>query len=316
MLAVPIDWELYSEQLVRVEPPAERAGAQQQQMVNIKQSLDRYQIRLQEDYVGWQSTMLSSVYTKLRNSDLSLESLKARFDANSDGKVSASEVLQVLSSFDLSLARPQLERALLWMNMDDSSKFEASHFIAQLHVMCHDGASATSRTGRHGASESKFYTVRLANGSEMDGVRYISTVLTHVVDTDKDGLLSAQELEAVSEHLWQMIDTDKDGYLSYDEFANAVLKLIRDDVLKGHPSLRTAKGALTREHALHMAKRIDVCNLGHICFLDFLPLFQAVTKHGASKLQGSNSALIQHVGATHRSPAHPRAQDTRVKRTA
>ncbi|KAG8458103.1 hypothetical protein KFE25_012763 [Diacronema lutheri] len=344
-LGVPVDWGLHASQLVKIEAPSRADG--RKDAVDFVRSLERYQIRLHEGYAGWQANVLSRVYSKLLESDLSIESLKARFDANRDGHVTAREVLDVLLSFDLALATPQLERALLWMNMSEGSRFEASTFISQLYVMCHDGASARSppdgpnriaaaadsagagdATARpsgesergvraaisggsakgagsaggaaHGASSSasdtaEYSMVHLSDGSRMDGVEYVSTLLTHLVDTDKDGELSQAELTAVSQHLWAMIDTDRDGYLSYDEFANAIMRLLQDDALKGIAPLQLRATSLSREHALHLARRIDVCNTGHICFLEFLPLFISINRREGTALHGSNSALIQHI---------------------
>ncbi|KAJ1633424.1 Metallo-dependent phosphatase-like protein [Pavlovales sp. CCMP2436] len=270
VLGVPVDWGLYSELFVLPEPPARAEG--RRDMVDIVKSLERYQIRLQERYAGWQANVLSRAYGKLQASDLSIDSLKARFDANRDGNVTAAEVLDVLASFDLALARPQLERALLWMNMQEGVRFEASSFIAQLFVMCHDGAprSPVRKSERlkqndgdetvrseAAAEEHAFSYVRLADGRKVDGVEYVSGMLTHLVDTDKDGELSPLELQAVSEHIWAMIDTDGDGYLSYDEFADAIMRLIQDEGIR--KDMRIEKASLSRAHALHLAARIDIC---------------------------------------------------------
>jgi len=317
-LKVPIDWSLHGGSLVVAEAPEDANG--KSDLVDFVKSLERYQIRLHEAYAGWQANVLSKVYTALQKSDLSLDSLKARFDKDADGSVTGAEVLEVLGSFDLALARPQLERALLWMNMDSGASFKASEFIAQLFVMCHDGVPASqvnspaavpNRTGssssmtrtmsgkqvpgsRRGSVFGDYRgdgTIKLADGSIVDGVTYVSELLTAIVDTDNDGKLSSTELHTVSQQLWHMIDKDGDGYLSYDEFADAVLEILQDPA---HAKL-SKQAIITRDHAKYLARRIDVCNTGHICFLEFLPLFSAASTNQGTDLQGSNSALIQHI---------------------
>lgn len=315
-------------------------------MVDYAKSLERYQIRLHEGYAGWQANVLARVYSALQASDLSIESLKAKFDSNKDGHVTAAEVMDVLASFNLALSRPQLERALLWMNMDEGSRFDASTFISQLYLMCHDNARASkgsrqggaeagddtqrtrdtedeagARGGRsRGAAEATEYSmVHLSDGTRVDGVEYVSGLLTHLVDVDKDGQLSPSEMRSVSEHLWAMIDTDGDGYLSYAEFADAIMRLLADDEKTGHSKRKDKLKAtsLSREHALHLAARIDVCNTGHICFLEFLPLFISANSQEGTALQGSNSALIQHVsGAPHTPRAAWRPPAWRLLATA
>lgn len=297
-LGVAIDWGLYSQLLVTPQRPEAAGGVPG--LVAYVGSLDRYQIRLRPEYAGWQAGVLSAAYGRLQAADLSLDALTAQFDANRDGQVTAAELLAVLRSLRLPLSGPQLERALLWMGVGNGWRFEAGSFLSQLHVMMrHDAPAAPAAAGGEGGEkgggegvEKGGGAVLLSDGSSLDGVAFVSALLCQLADTDHDGQLSASELHAASEGLWRLIDADGDGYLSYAEFADALLRLLAEGGHPRQPSLALAPGAaLSREHALRLAARIDVCGTGRICFLDFLPL---LTSAGGA-LHGSNSALIQHV---------------------
>lgn len=224
--------------------------------------LARFSIRLRPSYAGWQASILQGAYAALRESDLSVAALQGRFDRDQDGAVSAAEVVDGLCSFNLGLSRPQVEQALLWMNMDMGTAFDAPAFVAQLYVMCHEGDTDAV----------------VLDLDHDDQQRMVSTLLTKAADADGDGVLERGELVGVTQGLWSRIDTDGDGWLSYAEFADGVGRLVED-------------GALDRKAILAVAERMDLCKTGRLCFLDFLPLF----KVGAGDSHGSSSALIQQI---------------------
>ncbi|KAG1334753.1 Calcium-binding protein CML24 [Cocos nucifera] len=151
-----------------------------------------------------------------------VERVFARYDANSDGKISASELAEVMRALGSEVSDEELKAMMAELDSDGDGFVDLKEFAA-----FHYGLGGASRAGGE-------------EGELRDAFA--------MYDLDKNGLISAKELHLVLKRLGEKcsvqdcsrmirsVDSDGDGSVNYKEFKMMMANGGRRKASDGDPS--------------------------------------------------------------------------------
>jgi len=198
---------------------------------------------------GWQSRLLSSIYTKL--SKLSLQDTVALFDTNQDGFVSFDELKKVMSTFAMGLpeeAVVSLTRQLL----RGQDAMRTSDLLDIIDVACNEATDGP--------------TVRVPPPWAIPLLEAVSNQC------------SLRQTDPISS--FKEFDSDGDGFISVPEFERTMLSL------SGHGEPQSSLSSEQQERVVAMlqdlAAWVDRDGDGKINYLEFISAFRVGTKNSTA----------------------------------
>uniref|UniRef100_A0A7S3B373 EF-hand domain-containing protein n=1 Tax=Haptolina ericina TaxID=156174 RepID=A0A7S3B373_9EUKA len=260
--------------------------------IDYESFLNRYQVRLREQYAGWQHNVLQMFYNSLLAADLEITELLSFLDSDGDGSVSLHECIDALNSLKLGLSYGQIKQLVTTLGFDPKPADGKSPPPSPAK-----SKSPSKKHGKDGKPEEQNIPVE----------RYLQR-LTLVADTVRPK--SEQEkhdLETVAKWIRTMCtssgkgiadifkewDADSDGFIDYEEFIQCCIQF--QDGLE-----EEADYTYTEEDFEEIAKVIDTAKAGRINYLAFLGLFQVLSEEGDGKARAhmANQAVIEHICST------------------
>lgn len=146
-----------------------------------------------------------------------VEKIFNRFDTNGDGKISASELADVLKALGSDSSPDEVRRMMDDLDTDHDGFIN----LAEFATFCKDSAAAAAGGGESSPDDG--------------GVRELRDAF-ELYDKDKNGLISAAELHLVLTRLGEScsvqdcsrmiesVDYDGDGYVNFEEFKTMMMK--------------------------------------------------------------------------------------------
>ena len=118
VLHVEINFSKYARRLVDV-------GADGR--VRVQQFLERYQVRLREQYAAWQHGVLMTFYNSLLASDLEVSEITAFFAPNDSGRVARAECVDALVQLNIGLSNGQIRQLISTLGFVASATKPSEH---------------------------------------------------------------------------------------------------------------------------------------------------------------------------------------------
>jgi len=232
--------------------------------------IQRFEVRLQEQYIGWQRTVLQMFYNSLLAADLQINELLGFFDRDSDGQVSLSECIEAISSLELGLSAQQVAQLTQTLGFEQPKSGKGGKSQRQASPK----AGSPSKLGSPKAAEEESqidletFLKRLAlvadhtviprhDQESMD----LKTIAGWIDDLAKS---SGKTLSA----LFQQWDENGDGYIDYEEFVVCCMTTQNKVSNSGNLDYE-----FTREEFDELARTVDQAKTGRINYLSFLGLF-------------------------------------------
>ena len=203
VLALDLPWAKYRPWLAELTELGE---------INYSAFLGRFEVRLKEQYAGWQTTVLQMFYNSLLAADLQITELLGFFDRDGDGQVSLSECTKALSALELGLSPQQVQQLVLILGFDPSPTGKVA--VVRVGSFRLSAAAASSEP----VVDLELFLKRLA------------LVADHtVIARSEQELLDLQQIakwiEGVAtrsgktlSQLFMGWDDNSDGYIDYEEF--------------------------------------------------------------------------------------------------
>ena len=219
--------------------------------------LSRFEVRLREQYAGWQRTVLQMFYNSLLAADLQITELLGFFDRDGDGMVSLSECTKALSSLELGLSSQQIHQLVVHLGFDASPS---------------GGKALVQVVGGEPCVDLEAYLKRLALVAD-------HTVIARSEQELQDLQQIARWIEGVAaksgktlSQLFMSWDDNSDGYIDYEEFVTCCFTC-QEQLYLADPS--SLEYIYTREEFDELARTVDQAKTGRINYLSFLGLFSA-----------------------------------------
>jgi len=232
--------------------------------VEIAAFLSRFEVRVREQYAGWQRTVLQMFYNSLLAADLQIGELLGFFDRDGDGNVTLSECTKALSSLELGLTTQQIGQLVMMIgfvepgagklsftaNGDDEPQIELEAFLKRLAIVAD-------------------HTVIPRSEQELSDLTMIATWISEIA-TQSGKTLSA---------LFSSWDENNDGYIDYEEFVACCFSCQEQLYLADPQSIEYL---YSKEEFDELARTVDQAKTGRINYLSFLGLFSAAQSAGTS----------------------------------
>ncbi|KAL1514965.1 hypothetical protein AB1Y20_004041 [Prymnesium parvum] len=264
-------------------------------MVDYNAFLHRYQVRLREQYAGWQHTVLQMFYNSLLAADLEISELISFLDPDGDGRVSLSECVDALNSLKLGLSYGQIRQLVSTLGFDKAR----------------DVGGNSPGKSKSSSRANSFVRPEEKPGDAMVDVELYLKRLTLVADTvrpkseqEKHDLVTIaawiRQISVSSKRplaeVFKEWDADGDGYIDYNEFVSCCVEF------QNSLDQSTLDYVYTVADLEQIAKVIDTAKSGRINYLAFLSLFRMLEEEGqgcsASHALHANRAVIEHICST------------------
>jgi len=225
--------------------------------------LARYEVRLREQYSGWQRTVLQMFYNSLLAADLQISELLVFFDQDGDGNVSSAECTKALSSLDLGLSTEQIKQLVKLLGFGEADSIDLEKYLKRL-------------------AQVSDHTVIARSDQELLDLQQIARWIDGVAKRESKSLST----------LFKSWDDNSDGYIDYEEFVHCCFTT-QEKLYLADPT--SVDYVYTREEFDELARTVDQAKTGRINYLSFLGLFSAAE---TAKGEGPSPLLARATAAT------------------
>ena len=261
-------WRRYQAGLVEVTATGE---------VEYLKFLERFEVRLREQYAEWQRTVLQMFYNSLLAADLQLTELLQFFDRDGDGMVSLSECTAALSSLELGLSAQQIKQLAATLGFQSTSAKGNAQGIRPTNG---DEPLVALETYLRRLAVVADHSVIARSEQELLDLKLVATWISETAST------SGQSLSSI----FQLWDENGDGYIDYEEFVSCCVSC-QEQVYLSHPS--SLEYMYAREEFEELARTVDQAKTGRINFLSFLGLFSEPHAENEGKVVGVAQAFAE-----------------------
>lgn len=221
--------------------------------------LSRFEVRLREQYAGWQRTVLQMFYNSLLAADLQITELLGFFDEDGDGMVSLAECTKALEKLKLGLSTQQIKQLVLHLGFDDKPDEPDGRSLVQIvnNEPCVDLEAYLKRL-----AQVADHTVIARSEQELQDLQQVARWIEGV---------AAKSGKSLSQ-LFMSWDDNSDGFIDYEEFVTCCFACQEQLYLQDPSSLEYI---YTREEFDELARTVDQAKTGRINYLSFLGLFSS-----------------------------------------
>lgn len=257
--------------------------------------LARFEVRLREQYAGWQRTVLQMFYNSLLAADLQITELLGFFDEDGDGLVSLNECTKALEKLKLGLSTQQIQQLVMHLGFDDQPD-ASSGGLAPLVQMVNNEPCVDLEAYLKRLAFVADHTVIARSDQELQDLQQIARWIEGVASRSGKSL----------SQLFMSWDDNSDGFIDYEEFVTCCFTC-QEQLYLADPS--SLEYIYTREEFDELARTVDQAKTGRINYLSFLGLFSSaeaatVVQQGSEKLSpllaraNTASVFIEHICTT------------------